>query len=164
MPIYEFYCADCHTIYNFFSRRVDTKKKPACPSCHKPDLERQVSLFSVSKGRSDQDTTLEGMDEDRMERALMAMAGEFEHLDEDDPRQAAGMMRKLFDSAGMRMGDAMDEAIRRMESGDDPEEIESELGDMIEQEDPFSLKAQRAISDLRRRYLPPKVDPKLYDL
>lgn len=99
-----------------------------------------------------------------MERALMAMAGEFEHLDEDDPRQAAGMMRKLFDSAGMRMGDAMDEAIRRMESGDDPEEIESELGDMIEQEDPFSLKAHRAISDLRRRYLPPKVDPKLYDL
>jgi putative FmdB family regulatory protein len=164
VPIYEFYCADCHTIYSFFSKRINTQKKPRCPACQKPDLDRQVSLFSVSKGRTDQDATFDGMDEERMESALMAMAGEFEHLDEDDPRQAAGMMRKLFDSAGMRMGEAMDEAIRRMESGDDPEEIESELGDRIEEEDPFSLKPQRAISDLRRRYLPPRVDPKLYDL
>jgi hypothetical protein len=28
MPIYEFYCEDCHTIFNFFSKNVNTTKKP----------------------------------------------------------------------------------------------------------------------------------------
>ena len=67
MPIYEFYCADCHTIYSFFSRRVNTEKIPACPDsrCGRTALARQVSLFSVSKGRADQgeDDALSGIDE-----------------------------------------------------------------------------------------------------
>ncbi|MDP3283707.1 MAG: zinc ribbon domain-containing protein, partial [Desulfobacterales bacterium] len=33
MPIYEFYCQDCNTIYNFFSKSVNTKKSPNCPMC-----------------------------------------------------------------------------------------------------------------------------------
>ena len=46
MPIYEFYCPDCNTIFNFFCRRIVTDKKPACPKCgaRKPgqtDLARQ---------------------------------------------------------------------------------------------------------------------------
>ena len=31
MPIYEFYCAKCNTIYNFFSRTANTDKIPTCP-------------------------------------------------------------------------------------------------------------------------------------
>ena len=33
MPIYEFYCRKCNTIYNFFSRSVNTEKIPFCPKC-----------------------------------------------------------------------------------------------------------------------------------
>ncbi|MCK4728291.1 MAG: zinc ribbon domain-containing protein, partial [Desulfobacterales bacterium] len=33
MPIYEFYCEDCNTIFNFFSRSVNTTKRPPCPRC-----------------------------------------------------------------------------------------------------------------------------------
>src|SRR5512145_1150123 len=51
MPVYEFYCAECHTIFNFLSRRVNTEKRPDCPRCGRPELERQVSSFAVSKGR-----------------------------------------------------------------------------------------------------------------
>ena len=29
MPVYEFYCADCHTVFNFLARRVDTTASPA---------------------------------------------------------------------------------------------------------------------------------------
>jgi len=54
MPVYEFYCPDCHTIFNFFSRRVDTETRPTCPACSRPDLERQAFPFAISKARGEQ--------------------------------------------------------------------------------------------------------------
>ena len=53
MPIYEFYCKDCHTIFNFLSAKVDTTTKPSCPKCGLHPLERQVSRFAISKGLPD---------------------------------------------------------------------------------------------------------------
>jgi len=53
MPIYEFYCRDCHTIFNFLSARVDTTTVPACPKCARAALARQVSRFAISKGLPD---------------------------------------------------------------------------------------------------------------
>ncbi|MCP4369614.1 MAG: hypothetical protein GY797_16110 [Deltaproteobacteria bacterium] len=41
MPIYEFYCADCHTIYNFFSLKINTETVPKCPRCENPDLKHR---------------------------------------------------------------------------------------------------------------------------
>ena len=32
MPVYEFYCPDCHMIFNFLSRRIDTRKRPPPPA------------------------------------------------------------------------------------------------------------------------------------
>lgn len=171
MPIYELYCPDCHTIYSFFSRRVDTDTRPACPVCKRPDLERQVSLFSISKNRGERDENAElpsGMDEEKMMRAFESMAMEFENVDENDPKQAARMMRRLFDTTGMKLGDGMTEAIRRMEAGEDPDRIEAEMGDVLEQEDPFggtSLKpALPNLKELRRELLPPKRDETWYPL
>jgi hypothetical protein len=37
----------------------------------------------------------------------------------------------------------MDEALRRMEKGDDPEQVEAEMGDLLEDEEPFSLRKKR---------------------
>lgn len=28
MPIYEFYCSDCHAIFNFLSRQMNISKRP----------------------------------------------------------------------------------------------------------------------------------------
>lgn len=169
MPIYEFYCKDCHTIYNFLSARINTGKCPACPKneCGNPGLERQVSLFSISKGRSESDEDADGLgdlDESKLEQAMMSLAGEVDNLDEDDPKQAAAMMRKLFDSTGMKLGDSLEEAMSRMESGEDPDKIEQEMGDILETENPFSTKPRKLLDDLRRKYLPPRVDEKLYKL
>ncbi len=167
MPIYEFYCADCHTIYNFFSRRINTEKRPRCPNpaCGREQLERRVSLFAVSRNRAEpQDDALGDLDESQMEKAMAAMAGEMESIDEDDPKQVARMMRRLYDATGLNLGPGMEEAIRRMEAGDDPDKIEEEMGDLLEEEDPFAAKSRRRLGDLRRKYLPPKVDETLYDL
>lgn len=168
MPIYEFYCPECHTIYSFYSRRINTAKTPSCPGDGRRHhrLERQVSLFSISKGREEDESgdMLDNIDESRLEQAMMAMSGEMENIDEDDPRQAAGMMRRLFDSTGLRLSGGMEEAISRMEAGEDAEQIEADMGDMLEEEEPFTMKPRRLLNDLRRKYLPPRVDETLYEL
>ena len=126
MPIYEFYCENCHTVFNFFSQRVNTETRPDCPKCGRSHLERQVSVFSVSRNRAEQGSDpFEGVDESRLEQAIMSMAGELEGLDQDNPQQAARAMRKVMDQAGIEWGDGVEEAIGRLEAGDDPDEIEA---------------------------------------
>lgn len=173
MPVYEFYCPDCHAIYSFFSRRVDTQTRPDCPRCGHQALGRQASLFAISSGRSEQshgeDAELPaGLDEEKMMSAFASMAGEFEHLDEDDPKQAALAMRKLFQASGLKMGDAMAEAMRRMEAGEDPDSIEADLGGALESEDPFAVSSGKhgieALKQLRRELLPPARDDTWYPL
>ena len=166
MPVYEFYCGDCHVVLNFLSRRVNTEKRPECPHCGRAALERQVSLFAISKGRkeSDGDDGLPDLDEADLEQAMGALAAEAEGMDEEDPRAVARMMRKLYDATGMDLGDGMEEAIRRMEGGEDPDKVEEEMGDLLEGEDPFSGSGKKRLKGLRRRLLPPRVDDTLYEL
>lgn len=164
MPIYEFYCSDCHMIFNFFSKTINTEKRPMCPRCEKNQLDRRMSVFAVSKNRSEEeDSPMPDMDESQMEKAMSMLAREVENVDENDPRQAANLMRKLTDMTGMNLGPGMEEALRRMEAGEDPEQIEAEMGDLLEGEDPFEFK-QKALKALGSKYRPPKVDETLYDL
>jgi hypothetical protein len=157
-------------IFNFLSRRVNTAKQPDCPKCSRQGLERQVSLFAISKGRKEsEDGDLPDIDETRMEQAMEALATEAEGMDEEDPRQAARMMRKLYGAMGMDLGPGMEEAIRRMEAGEDPDAVEEDLGDLLESEDPFSGEGggkglKPGLKGLRKRYLRPRVDETLYEL
>jgi len=167
MPIYEFYCSDCHTVFNFLSRTVTTTKRPACPRCGRPDLEKKVSSFAISKGRVETagEDDLPEIDENRMEQAMASMAREVEGINEEDPRQMARLMRKLYDATGLRLGDGMEEAIRRLEAGEDPDKIEEEMGDFLEGEDPLlGGTSGPGLKGLRRRLRPPKVDSTLYEL
>ncbi len=182
MPIYEFYCVDCHMVFNFLSRTINTTKRPACPRCGRPELERRMSRFAVSRRRSESeqkassDDLPPGFDEEKMERAMEALAQEAEGIDEDNPRQMARMMRKLFDTTGLPMGPHMEEAIRRMEAGEDPDRIEEELGELLEQEDPFGGGSEDETAPapsgggggtlwaISRKLRPPRVDETLYDL
>ncbi len=165
MPVYEFYCPDCHMIFNFFSRRINTEKKPDCPRCKRKELERQVSIFAISKNRQEEDDFMPDIDESKLEQAMMSMASEIENLDEEDPRQAAAVMRKLMSATGMDIGGPMEEAISRMEAGEDPDKIEEEMGDMLEGDDLFkNMGKAGGLKNLRKKYLRPSVDETLYEL
>jgi putative FmdB family regulatory protein len=178
MPIYEFYCRRCHRVFNFLSRAVDTKKTPSCPRCGDPGLSRRASAFAISKGRKEEpkpESPEPEIDEARLERAMQALAGEMDSLDENDPRQGAHLMRRLFEATGMPVGGGMEEALKRMEAGEDPEKIEEDMGDLLE-DDPFGgllggegdekdPEASKKKSPGRlRRLLPPSVDPELYEM
>ena len=110
MPIYEFYCRKCHMIFNFFSGTVNTEKRPKCPKCEKVKLERQMSMFSTLRNRGEEeDTPLPDMDESKMAQAMNLLEKEAAHIDENDPKQAANLMRKLTDMTGLDLGSGMED-------------------------------------------------------
>jgi len=149
-------------IFNFFSVSVNVGKRPRCPKCKRIKLERQMSTFSTIKNMEGKDDmTMPDMDESKMEQAMSALAKEAQHLDENDPKQAANLMRKMTDMTGLNLGSGMKDAIARMEAGEDPAQIEAEMGDLLEGEYPFSFK-ERSYRLIRQH--PPKVDDKLYYL
>lgn len=163
MPIYEFYCDDCNTLFNFFSKTINTSKKPKCPLCKTKTLNRQMSAFAVT-GRAQEDGGMEDLpvDENKMEQAMQMLAGEAHNIKEDDPKQAANLMRKLTAMTGLEMGAGMEEALSRMEGGEDPEQIEAEMGDILENEDPFQAASRKGGKFAKRPA--PKKDETLYDL
>ncbi len=169
MPIYEYYCPDCHMMLNFFARSITAPRQPACPHCGHAELKREVSLFAMTgparEGGDEADDL--PIDDARMERAMESLASEAEHIDENDPKSAAQLMRRFSDMTGLQFNDGMQEALQRMESGEDPEAIEAEMGDLMESEDPFVLDGtaggrRRKPAGGRGRRL--RRDPTLYDL
>jgi putative FmdB family regulatory protein len=164
MPIYEFYCDRCNTLFNFFSRTINTTKTPSCPKCGIHPLSRQMSAFAFT-GKAREDSGLEDLpfDESKMEQAMQMLAGEAENISEDDPRQAANLMRKLTDMTGMELGPGMQEALRRMESGEDPDQIEAEMGEVLGEEEPFLLSGKKGRAAAGMKKVPMR-DDTLYDL
>lgn len=164
MPIYEFFCQDCNVIFNFFSKTINTTTCPVCPRCEKRQLSRQLSLFTVT-GRAKENDDMDNLpfDDAKMEKALQTLAKEADNINEDDPRQAARLMRKLSDMTGLEMGAGMSEALERMEKGEDPDQLEAEMGDILENEDPFIIPGKKkALQKLF--HIPPQRDETLYEM
>jgi len=161
MPIYEFYCERCNTIFNFYSKSITTNKQPSCPQCKTMKLKRLLSSFSVlresSQGESEESLPF---DEEKMEKAGGMLAQEGENINEADPKQAAHLMRRLSEMTGLDMGKGMKEAMNRLEAGEDPEKIEEEMGDILE-EDPFALAQKKVV---REKNKAPFKDETLYEL
>lgn len=164
MPIYEFYCRGCHTVYSFLSRTVQPDQCPRCPDCGRQTLERQVSLFAATgRARETGDTDAElPIDERRMESAMDALARDAETVSEEDPRRMAGMVRNFSQMTGMELGAGMKEALGRLEAGDSPDAIEAELGDRLEKEDPFINPEKKG--RVRGASRPPRRDTILHEM
>jgi len=161
MPIYEFFCKSCNTIFSFLSRRVNSEARPDCPKCG-GQLQRRPSAFAtVGKAKEPSDDLLSGIDENRMEQVMGDLAREAEKLNQEDPRQMARLMRRFSEKIGLDFSGSMAEALERLEAGEDPESIEAELGDILESEDmPFELRKETKAS----RPQEPERDETLYEL
>jgi len=123
-----------------------------------------MSAFAFT-GKAKEEGDLDDLpfDETKMEKAMQMLAGEAENINEDDPRQAANLMRKLTDMTGLELGPGMQEALKRMEAGEDPDAIEAEMGDLLEEEEPFALGDKKGHARSGQRSAPIK-DETLYDL
>lgn len=139
MPIYEFYSPDTHKIYSFFARSLAYSSKiPRCPDQTDARMERVVSRFAFT-GRAKEKTEAPGGDEmdPRMERMMAEMERDMAGMDENnpDPRALGRMMRKMTEATGQKMPAEMEQMIRRLESGEDPEKLEEEFGDAFDNMD-----------------------------
>ena len=156
MPVLEFACHHCRSIFQFFARRVGEKKVPKCPKCGRGDMERVLSRFAVarsSKSSSKQAPAdeaerqvpgeAEGGDfadpfakmspaqQARAEREMFRLMEQAESLDERDPRRLGAFLKRMTEIVGDDGGPELREAIRRLEAGEDPEKIEEEYGDLL---------------------------------
>lgn len=168
MPIYEFYCHDCHTIFNFFSHGVDTRSRPLCPACRKVELSRRPSSFATLRyqGREEPPTPFDDLDEERLEGAMESLLSEMGDLEEDeseDPRRLAHFFRRFGETTGLELGPRMEELLARLDAGQDPDTLEDELGDEVEDEEALEefFRLKRAVGQRRSR---PRVDDTLYFL
>ena len=181
MPIYEYYCPDNHTIYQFYAKTLaQGQKVPRCPANPKFRMRKLVSAFAITSGsRSDDgepkaDTTTETEDP-RMEAAMDAMEKEFSSVDENDPKAMARMMRKMADLTGEKLDGQMEEVVRKLEEGADPDSLEDQLGGDAEDfegdgggtgENPAGLEKKDPKEPRHRfrvRRAPPRRDPQMYD-
>jgi hypothetical protein len=185
MPIYEYYCPDNHTIYQFYAKTLaQSRTIPRCPDNPKFRLKKLVSAFAVTKrGKKDESAetkpapdATDPSEDARMEAAMGAMEKEFSSVDENDPRAMARMMRRMSDLTGEKIDGEMEEVVRKLEEGADPESLEEQLGgDTPGEPDPYGDEmgmggeppAPKDPKEPRHRFkvrrLPPRRDPKLYD-
>ncbi len=168
MPIYEFYCPDCHTIFSFLTPTSSISSPPACPKCQRPNLERKPSTFAMRSGGRSEDGEgemegLAGLDEGRLEGAMSSVLGDFAEGAEDDPRQLARLLQRFSDAAGLEPGPKMEEMIRRLEGGEDPEALEEGMGGEMGNDEAFEefFRQKRQAKAGKGR---PKVDRELYFL
>ncbi len=185
MPIYEYYCPDNHTIYQFYAKTLaQGKTVPRCPENPKYGMKKLVSAFAVtSGGKKDESAetkpvpaTGDPAEDARMEAAMGAMEKEFSRVDENDPKAMAKMMRRMSELTGEKIDGEMEEVVRKLEEGADPDSLEDQLGgDAPGEPDPYGdamgmggpppgpSDPKEPRHRFKARRLPPRRDPKLYD-
>lgn len=186
MPIYEYYCPDNNTVYQFYAKTIaQGQSVPKCPDNPKFRMRKMVSGFAITKGGSSDEmppsapagADLDGGDDARMEAAMAAMEGEFAGIDENDPKAMGRMMRRMAELTGERLDGEMEEVVRKLEEGADPDSLEETLGGEVGDEmDPYgdpmggmsggpgvTADPKEPRHRFRRRSLPPRRDPALYD-
>src|SRR5882724_3663259 len=105
MPIYEFACPKCRKIYSFLSKRMNPDRSPVCPKCGNKKLKKELSRFAMTRGLTEpaaggnagDEGPMPDMDDPRIARAMSEMERDMEHLDENNPKHMAHMMRKMKD-------------------------------------------------------------------
>jgi len=117
MPIYQYRCLNCHKRFEVFMSYAEYGTRPVpCTHCGSENVLRRIGRVRIAKS-----------EESRLDDLAdpSALAGL-----EDDPRELGRMMRKMSSEMGEDMGPEFDEVIGRLEAGQSPEDIESELPDL----------------------------------
>ena len=186
MPIYEFMSRDTGKIYSFFAHSPSyAEKTPNCPDGKKYKMEKVMSGFSITGknedppeasgvgGVDDPDDPFAGMDPNQAEKVMKELEGAMGGMDEDnpDPKQMGQLMRKMCEMTGESMDEPMEEVVRKLEEGADPDELEDRMGDFMgdeelggasssEQDDPKESVKSRLKRMIRKQMVR---DPELYE-
>ena len=119
MPIYEYRCNECGRKTSQVIRSIAAAEQATsalqCSRCGSPNMRRLFSRFAVARSAKTEGEEL--YDFDKM------MGG----LDEDDPKSMARWARKMSREMGEDLGPEFDEAMGRIEGGENPDAVMDEL-------------------------------------
>ena len=145
MPIYEFYSPDLQKIYSFFSHKVRSSDEvPTCPDGEQVSMQRLISGFSITgkqpseiqespqTDNSDADPFAD-LEPSKAKHLMQEMEKSISSIDDDnpDPKQMGNLMRKMCEMSGERIDDRMEEVVRKLEEGKDPNEIENDMEEYL---------------------------------
>jgi len=182
MPIYEFYSPDTRKIYTFYSRSLQGSSiTPICPCGKDFKMQKMYSGFSVTGSSSkkeeleetgqnqSEDDPFANMSEKQASHVMQELEKNLGGMDDEnpDPRQMGKMMRKMCELTGEKMDGMMEEVVRKLEEGANPEELEEKMGGQIEEmesEDSGADVSEDKGKRLRSRNLPVTRDPVLYEM
>jgi len=94
MPIYEYYCMPCNTIFNFLAKSFTVESTPSCPRC-KGELRKHVSAFSLG-------SRLKGpgnlpLSNQRLEEGMRRL----EQFGQQSPQEAERLRKKFGEMTGV---------------------------------------------------------------
>jgi len=123
MPIYEYRCGECGNRFSVFWRTYSdvAEEKIHCKRCGSREVNRLVSKVRVVRS-----------EESRLDD--LADPGAWGDFDENDPKSMGRFMRKMMGEIGDEAGDLgpeFEEVVDRLEAGQDPEQIEKDMPDLL---------------------------------
>jgi putative FmdB family regulatory protein len=110
MPIYEFRCADCNKVTNYFTRKVDLEIVPPCEHCGSATTTRMMSKFGRTYSQAD----------------ILEKYGDPADGGPDayrDPRQIGTWVEKKFQNYGMDLPEGAREMIDAARQGEFPDPV-----------------------------------------
>jgi putative FmdB family regulatory protein len=117
MPNYTYRCQNCQKGFSIeLSYQEYEKANVTCPHCQSKKVERRLSRVRFARS---EESRLESLADPA---ALEAM--------EEDPKAMAQMMRQMSSEMGEDLGPEFNDVVRRLESGESPEQIEKDLPDL----------------------------------
>jgi truncated hemoglobin YjbI len=179
MPIYEFYSPDTRKIYTFYARSLQSSSiTPICPCGKDFKMQKMYSGFSVTGSSSkkedtgpnaNEDDPFANMSEKQASHVMQELEKNLGGMDDEnpDPRQMGKMMRKMCELTGEKMDSVMEEVVRKLEEGANPEELEEKMGGQMEEMESGSSGADDSEEKCKRprsRNLPVTRDPVLYEM
>ena len=117
MPTYQYICNHCQKRFEVYLTYAEYEQaEVACPNCHCTNVRRRIGRIRIAR-----------TEESRLENLM-----DTDNLDgiEEDPKALGRLMRQMGSELGEEMGPEFDEVVSRLESGQDPEEIERDLPDL----------------------------------
>ena len=144
MPIYEYYSPDTHKIYKFYATSISQKDViPKCPDGDDHRMERSLSSFAItgrtrkSKKEGEKPLSMDDDDIDLNDHRVNALMKEMEKTVEGmdpenpDPKVMGSLLRKMGNTMGERFDDQMEEVVRKLEEGTDPDTLEGDLDGVL---------------------------------
>jgi len=171
MAIYEYYSPDNNRIYSFYTKTISQSSKlPCCPDNPNYKMVKMISSFSVTANRNNLEDVSIGDDlsDQDLQAAMAEMENDITGIDEEnpDPRHLGHLMRKMTEMSGEKMHERMEEIMRRLEAGEDPEKLEDEFGDILGDEEATMENIFEKTENIKNKKSEKQLltrDPQLYD-